>query len=284
MTGSALAATSRTRPGSAPPPRPSADGHGLPRAHAGEPVFGHREHHVARPVLGDPHDRRAGRDHLAGLGVDAGDHAGGIGHEPRVLRLVALRGRLGPGLFERGFGGLQRGRAPVELGAADEVLRLERGKALVIRRRQIPLGLRRCHLGTRRVRGQLVVARIDLRQHLAGLHALSEFRLPLDDLARHAEAQARFDAGAHFAGIFRMRVERRRADGEQLDRAHGLRRRLLSGTGPECQDRRDGGDHGPLPAEHGLPRKSPTEGLEGRVRLEVRGCAESGMVVPEEGG
>jgi hypothetical protein len=42
-------------------------------------VFGHSKHHVAGPILGNAQHRRAGRHHLADLGLHRSDHARHIG-------------------------------------------------------------------------------------------------------------------------------------------------------------------------------------------------------------
>ena len=135
---------------------------------------------------------------------------------------------------------LQRGLAPLQLGAADEVLFFQRGVALDIGRGQIALDLRGADLRLRSLRRELVVLRIELRQHLSGFDALTQLSLTLHYLAAYAKAQARLDPRAHLAGIFRLRLQRAHTDGEQLDRAHRLGRGLrLGATGQQQRGSRD---------------------------------------------
>ena len=51
--------------------------------------------------------------------------------------------------------------------------------ALEVGRRQVAVGRGGGHLGAGRVGGQPVVLRVELRQHLAGLHVLAELGLAL---------------------------------------------------------------------------------------------------------
>jgi hypothetical protein len=185
-------------------------------------VLGHREHHVARAVLRDAHDRRAGLHHLARLRLDGGDDTGHVGHQRRVVGLVALRGELRLRLFELGLRGLPGGFAALELGAADEVLLAQLGVALQVGGGKVTVGERGGLLGARGVGGELVVLRVELGQHLAGLHALAELGLAARDLARHAEAEPRLHARAHLGRELGLGIELARAHGHELDRANGL--------------------------------------------------------------
>ena len=135
-------------------------------------------------------------------------------------------------LLQLRLGRLEVGLAALELGAADEILLLEGLEALVIGRRQVPLGLRRGHLGPGGIGRELVVLRVQLRQHLAGLHALAQFGLALRDLARHPEAQARLDLRPHLGGELQPGAGRAHAHGQHLHGAHGFGggRRLATGS------------------------------------------------------
>lgn len=69
---------------------------------------------------------------------------------------------------------------------------------------------------TRCIGAELIVSRIQTRQHLAGLHALAQFHLALDDLATDAKAQARLHSRAHITGKFLRRLDLPLAHGQQL--------------------------------------------------------------------
>jgi hypothetical protein len=94
VTGSALAATSRTGPPAALAARPAAHRHVLAGRHGGHLVFGHGKHHIARAVLRNAHHGRAGRHHLARLGSMPVTTPATSATSVRVGRLVALRGQL----------------------------------------------------------------------------------------------------------------------------------------------------------------------------------------------
>ena len=144
------------------------------------------------------------------------------------------------GLVQLRLRRLQRGFAPFEFGPADEVLLAQRRVALEVGRGEVAIGGRGRKLGARRVGRQLVVARIELGEHLARLDALAEFGLAPDDLAGHAEAQARFDAWAHLAGEFVIGAEAVHTDGEDLDGAHRLLRLLRLRAGGQRHGSGDG--------------------------------------------
>src|SRR6185369_2033251 len=127
-------------------------------------------------------------------------------HEAGVSRLIALGCQLRLDLVELVLRRLQRGLAPLEFGAADEVLVLQGSIAPEIRRRQVPIGGRRGDLGPGRIRSQTVVLRIQLRQHLPCLDALTDLSLALGDLACHAKAKTGLDARPYLAGEFMARL------------------------------------------------------------------------------
>ena len=168
------------------------------------------------------HHGRARSHHLARLGLNARHHARHIGHQRGVGRLVALRRKLCTRLVQRGLRSLEGGRAPLQLGATDEILVFQCLKALEVGCSQITLRGGRGQLRTRRICRQLVIPGVELRQHLTGLHPLAQLCLALHDLARHPKTQARLHARAHLARIFERGLHRPDPHGQQLDRAHGL--------------------------------------------------------------
>ena len=116
----------------------------------------------------------------------------------------------------------------LQFGTADKALLAQFTEALEVGRRQIPVGgrCRQLRLGSSHV--QLVVLRVQLRQHLAGLDALPQRHRAPDNLARHPKPQLRLDAGPHFAGEFGVGVQAVFTYHQGLDRAQGF----LSGLGP----------------------------------------------------
>jgi hypothetical protein len=93
-------------------------------------------------------------------------------------------------------------RAPLDLGGADEALVAQTLKALQVGRRQVTLRGRAADLRARGIGRQLVIGGIDLRQQLAGLHALAQFHRAPRDLAGDAKTQARLNARAHVGRVF----------------------------------------------------------------------------------
>ena len=59
---------------------------------------------------------------------------------------------------------------------------------------------RRLHLVGGGAHGQLMVGRVQPRQHLAGLHDIADFDQPVHHLAARAETEVRFDTGADHGG------------------------------------------------------------------------------------
>jgi hypothetical protein len=112
--------------------------------------------------------------------------------------------------------------AALEFGAADEVLVAQARIALEIGRREIAVGLRRGHLGARRVGCQPVVLRIELGQHLAGLERWPSSAWRLVILPGHAESQPRFDTRPDLGRELGLCVEIAGAHSHELDRAHRL--------------------------------------------------------------
>ena len=178
---------------------------------------------------------------------------------------MALRRKLGLGLVDLRLRGLEGGFTPLEFGAADEVLVLQRRVALEVGGRQVAVGGRGVELGARGVGSQLVVLRVQLSQHLARLHALAQFGLAAGDLAGHAKAQAGLDAGPHLAGKLMARLEAVDAHGEHLDGSHRLQRRLGFGAGRQ----RQGGDESQ--AERDARRSLEGHFRHDRPELKVRG-------------
>ena len=164
-------------------------------------MLGDGKHRVTRAVMRQTHYRLPRRNHLPHLGLDARDHASVAGAQAGITRLVALCLRLGFGLVQRRISGFQAGLAALQLGTADEVLRLQGLKALVFCCGQIALALRRAHLGLCGLSGQLVVLRIDAGQQLASRHALAQLRRAFHQFARHLKPQARLHTRTHLGRI-----------------------------------------------------------------------------------
>jgi hypothetical protein len=95
---------------------------------------------------------------------------------------------------------------------------------------------RGCHLGARRIGRQLVVLRIELGQHLAGLDPLAQLGLAAHDLAGHPKAQARLHPRPHLAGkLVAGDFELGHPHGQHLDGAHGFLGRSRFGAGRQHQ-------------------------------------------------
>ena len=155
---------------------------------------GHRlwdgEDRIAGSIVGQSHHRLACGDHLADFGIHTCDHARLAGRQTGVTSLVGLGLRLGFGLVQLRIGSFQARFATLQLGTADEVLRLQGFKALEVCQRQITLTLRRHHLCRCSLCSQLVVFGIDQGQQLTCRHALPLFGWALNQLASHLEAQS----------------------------------------------------------------------------------------------
>ena len=164
--------------------------------------------------------------HLAGLGLNGGDHAIGIGAQLRVIFLIALAAGLGQRLRQLRLRRLQAGAAAIQLGTTDEVLRLQLGKAFIVRLGQIALRGGCCHLGLCRLHGQAVVACIQLRQQLPGAHRLAQLHMALHQLASHTKAQARLHTRTHIGSEQALGLHLAGAHRQQLDGPHGLGWRL----------------------------------------------------------
>ena len=93
------------------------------------------------------------------------------------------------GLLKLRLRRLQRGIAPVQLGAADEVLRQQILVACQVSRSQVAVGLRGGGLRTGGVCGQFVVLRVQPGQHLPGLDRLAQLSLALNHFAAHPKSQ-----------------------------------------------------------------------------------------------
>ena len=181
------------------------------------------------------------------------------GHQRSVVGLVALHGRLRLGLNQLGLRGLERGFAALQLGAADEVLVFELFVALEVSRRQIAVGLGRSDLGPGGIGGQLVVLRIELRQHLAGLHTLAQLGLALDDLAADPKAQPGLDLRPDLTGILVGGGKRGGAHRDHLDRTNRLLWRGGFGAGGQQNSGTDQGEDGFF---HGLTRMRNRHGAQ----------------------
>ena len=204
-------------------------------------VFRHRKHHIARTILGDSHNRRSGRHHLAHLGIHCGHHAGHIRHQRGVAQLIALSAQLRLRLVPLRLGCLPGGFAPLQLGSADEVLLAQVLVALEVRRCQVPVGGGSGELCTRRVGRQLVILRVQLRQHLTGAHPLAQLHRAADDFPGHPKAKPRLHPCPHLTRIFGAAVLRIRPHGHDLDGTHRLVSRRRFGTGGQhcdCQQQR----------------------------------------------
>ena len=118
--------------------------------------------------------RLTGRNHLTHFGIYGRDHARMAGHQTCVAGLVALRLRLGLGLTQGGIGRFEGRLAPFQIGTTDEVLRLQGFKTLELSHGQIALALRRAHLSQGRLRGQLVILRVNSGKQLPSRYALSQ--------------------------------------------------------------------------------------------------------------
>ena len=138
-----------------------------------------------------------------------------------------MAGQLCLGLIQRRLGGLQIGFIAFHLGSADEVLCTQGAKALHIGLRQIALRGCRCHLRPCGFRAELIVPRIQPRQHLTSLHTLAQFYLALDDLAAHTKAKARLHPRTHITGKLLRRFNLSFTHRQQLHGPHRLGQRLL---------------------------------------------------------
>ena len=141
------------------------------------------------------------------------------GGQTRITSLVALRLRLSFGLVQSRLGRLQNGFAPLQLGAADEVLCGQGLKALEVCCGQIPLALRSAHLSLGCLRGQLVVLRVNQGQQLPSGHPLPHLNRPLHQFAAHPKAQPRLHPRPHVGGKFTPHSQIGGGHREQLDRA-----------------------------------------------------------------
>jgi hypothetical protein len=110
-------------------------------------------------------------------------------HQRRVRRLVALGAELRLGLVELGLGRGERGVAALELGRADEALVAQLLEALEIGRGPARIGVGGDPAGTCRVLPELEVLRVELGQHLPGLHDAARIHVAARDLAADAEAR-----------------------------------------------------------------------------------------------
>jgi hypothetical protein len=200
------------------------------RAH----VFGHREHHVARAIVGQRQHRLACSHHLARLQIQLGHHAVGASHQAGIACLVALHASLGLGLAQGRFGAEVRGNVAVVFGFTDEGLGLELLEALQVGRSLSGIGLggRQASLGGGLL--QLEILGIQLGQRLAGTHRLPQLHLALGDLARHAEGQPRFHAGTHLGRVFAFDVPALPRHHQGSGRAFDGRRRLLLAAGRQA--------------------------------------------------
>ena len=162
----------------------------------------------------------------------------GAGRSGLIMQLFAIR------LGHLGMGGIERGLASFELGAADEILRAQDLVALEFGRREVPVRLGRGQLGPYRVNRQLEVLGVELRQHVAALDPLPDLRLPAYQLAGNPETQAQFGARPDLAGVLGFGRHRSGLDRHQLDGTHRLRLRLGFGAGRQDDGQQRGQQEG----------------------------------------
>ncbi len=166
------------------------------------------------------------------LGVDRGDHAGGVGHQRLELERVAGLAQLRLRRVEPRGGRVERGLLPIELRLADVVLLAQVAQPLRIP----PLrGRRRCgghELRLLGVDGGRDVGRVESREHRPRDHAITHRNRPLRELAADSEPVTRLDSGSHLAG-------QRQRDGDLPrlgdDRAHGARGSARGATSARWQ-------------------------------------------------
>ena len=72
----------------------------LALAHGLQPVLGHADQDLELVGAGELHHALALRQHLADLGLDGGDDAGGVGAQLGVGEVVLGRRELAPGLLD----------------------------------------------------------------------------------------------------------------------------------------------------------------------------------------
>ena len=182
--------------------------HGLTRFERHHGLLRHGEHRITWAVMCQSDHRLACRDNLPHFGLHPGHHTAGRGLQSGIRRLIGLRLSLRAGLRQAGIGRLERGFAALQFDAADEVLSPQSLKAAQLGLAQVTLGLRSSQLRLGGLRGQLVILRVDLGQHLARLHALTGFGLALRQLARDPKAQDEISASSYFASL-KSAIERR---------------------------------------------------------------------------
>ena len=198
-------------------------------------TFGHGDHRIARPIVGQLQHCGARGHHLTRLGTHRRDHPGGRRQQPGIAALVALGRSLGLGLFQLRLGRLQAGAAAVQLHPTDEALLLQGRETLPVRLRQIPLRPCGGHLGLRGLGGQRIVLAVDFGQHLPLAHHIAHIHGTPHQLAGHLKAQARFGLCPHIPGIFHPGLQWTGPHLQQLHRTHRLGRRRLARTGRQGQ-------------------------------------------------
>ena len=166
-------------------------------------ILGNADHDFLLCRLRHAHHRLACGHHLSDFGVDPGHYAIGVGFKRGITGLIHLVAIAGPGLLVAGLRGVIVGLMALLLRRADKALGEQFGVALEISRGQIAIGLGRRQLRLGRLLGKSQICRVQPRKHLAFLDGGANVHEPGDDLARYAEAQARFDARAYVAGEFR---------------------------------------------------------------------------------
>src|SRR5690606_19622946 len=135
----------------------------------------------------------AGGDHLAGLGIDAGDDPGNIGPQVLEARTVARACEPCGGLGRARAGGVGRRLLAVELALADIALRPQFTDAIEFAIGQRELGARSLQHGARRVDRRPDVLRVERGETLPRCHPIADRDLALGDLAADPEPVANFD-------------------------------------------------------------------------------------------
>ena len=216
-------------------------GRGGERAHTAHPLLRKVGDDLALAVAGQRQHRLAFGHHLAALEAQRGDHAGIGRHQRGVALAIARQVELAARLIQPGRGRVGARLLALVVGSAHRAVGQQPAQARLVGRGLLRVHGRRLHLVGGGTHGQLIVGRIQPRQHLAGLHDVAHLDQPLDHLAAGAETQVRLDAGTDDGG------ERARLRGCGL-RHGGHEDRLDDGGGggrfAAGGQQRAGGGHG----------------------------------------
>jgi hypothetical protein len=191
-------------------------------AHGLEPVLGDPDQDLELVAARELEHALALRQHLADLGDDRRDHAGGVGAQLGVGEVVLGGGELALRLVDLGQG-RRRERLPrVERLGHEGGAAAQRLVAV-----EVGLGARVVGLGGGEGRARVVdrepiVGGIDARQQLAGLHDGPDIDLAARHLARDPEAQRGLDARHHRAGQHQAAHVGAVVDLDDASRTHDL--------------------------------------------------------------